>query len=503
MPPTTKKQQQTNRDNRATKPTNPVAERRAQTRKQREEARQRLVLQVTGVAIGLALLVALAGAIYQFVWLPNQTVAQVNSTILSRNGYWEERRLALARDVVQNLQLIEMFAGQDFADQFRSQPAIANQQVLTLKSADLDQATLSNWRDTQLTEQGAMAMNIMVNDDEVAQLIVQRLNEFLPPPMLDLSATATPEATAEPTAEPTSAPVADGEPTATATTAPTATPEPTPSIAEAQADFPRIMTEIYSRFREIVVLYSQEPALTQEDFEKALKAQYRKELLQTRIKEQLVPEASFTPSTEPTSLSASQILLKVDVPEGASDDEKEKLFADRLAEAQRIVQELKSGADFAELAEQYSEDEGSKENGGALGSFSPDGVNENGAHYAPEFVAAARELEVDQISDPVRTQFGWHIIKLTNRVVPSAEEQLSSARTKAFDEWMAQQRSQATIKIENEPTATIVVPTTPPAPTTPPTFVPGPPTAIPTVTPDPSLEEELEIEVEPTATPES
>lgn len=499
MPPTTKKPQQTDRNNRAIKSTtNPVAERRAQTRKQREEARQRLVLQVTGVAIGLALLVALGGAIYQFLWLPNQTVAQVNSATLSRNGYWEERRLALARDVVQNLQLVEMFSGQEFADQFRSQPAIANQQIQTLKSSELDQATLSNWRDTQLTEQGAAAMNIMVNDDEVAQLIVERLGEFLPPPKLDLSQTT---ATPEPSAEPTSDPAAAAEQAEVSPTiAPTSTPKPTPSIQEAQADLPRVMSEINSRFREIVALYSQEPALTQDDFQKALMAQYRKELLQTKIKEQLVPETGFSASTEPTSLSASQILLKVEVPEGASDADKDKLFNERLAEAQKIVQELRNGGDFAELAAQYSEDEGSKENGGALGSFSPDGINENGAHYAPEFVAAANALEVDQISEPVRTQFGWHIIKLTNRVVPSVEEQLSSARTKAFDEWMAQQRSQASIKIENEPTPTTVVPTTPPAPTTPPTFVPGPPTSVPVEEPELDLEDGLDIEVEPTAT---
>jgi hypothetical protein len=490
MPPTTNKPQQTDRNSRAVKSPNPVAERRAQTRKQREEARQRLVLQVTGVAIGLALLVAIGGAIYQFLWLPNQTIAQVNNATLSRNGYWEERRLALARDVVQNLQLIDMFGDQEFAQQFRSQPAVANQQVLTLKSSELDQATLSNWRDTQLTEQGAAAMNISVSDDEVAQLIVQRMGDFLPPPMLSSTDTVSDSASVEPTA----VPAAEGEAALEPTVGPTSTPAPTPDVAKAQADLPNIFVEINSRFRESVSEYAQEPALTQADFEQALKGQYRKELLQTKIKEQLLPESAFTPSTDPTSLSASQIFLKVDVPEGASDADKDKLFNERLPEAQKIYQELQDGGDFAELVEQYSEDAGSKENGGSLGAFSAEGVNENGANYAPEFVAAALALEVDQISEPVRTLFGWHIIKLTNKIMPSAEEQLSSERTKAFDEWMAQQRSQASIKIENAPSPTTVMPTTPPAPTVPPTFVAGPPTAIPVPTTDPTLEEGLEVE---------
>jgi peptidyl-prolyl cis-trans isomerase C len=77
------------------------------------------------------------------------------------------------------------------------------------------------------------------------------------------------------------------------------------------------------------------------------------------------------------------------------------------AEAKDIIAELKKGADFATLAKQKSKDPGAAE-GGDLGFFTKD-------QMVPEFSEVAFKLDKGQISDPVHTQFGWHVILVEDK----------------------------------------------------------------------------------------
>ena len=76
-------------------------------------------------------------------------------------------------------------------------------------------------------------------------------------------------------------------------------------------------------------------------------------------------------------------------------------------EAKAIVAELKNGADFAALAKEKSKDPGAAD-GGDLGYFTKD-------QMVPEFSEVAFKLDKGQLSDPVKTQFGWHIIKVEDK----------------------------------------------------------------------------------------
>ncbi len=76
-------------------------------------------------------------------------------------------------------------------------------------------------------------------------------------------------------------------------------------------------------------------------------------------------------------------------------------------EAKAIEAQLKKGADFAALAKEKSKDPGAAE-GGDLGWFTKD-------QMVPEFAEVAFKLDKGQISDPVKTQFGWHIIKVEDK----------------------------------------------------------------------------------------
>src|SRR3954469_872891 len=86
-------------------------------------------------------------------------------------------------------------------------------------------------------------------------------------------------------------------------------------------------------------------------------------------------------------------------------------------QAKKVEDDLKKGADFAELAKKTSKDPGAAD-GGDLGFFTKD-------QMVPEFSAVAFALEPGKISDPVKSQFGWHIIKVEekrNRQAPGFEQ---------------------------------------------------------------------------------
>ena len=95
-----------------------------------------------------------------------------------------------------------------------------------------------------------------------------------------------------------------------------------------------------------------------------------------------------------------------------------------LAEAVDLKQQLDNGSDFADIARQYSDDIASQETGGDLG-FAPKGT------FAPEFEAALDELAVGIVSEPVETQYGYHIIELLEtraRPVDTFEERAPRLR---------------------------------------------------------------------------
>lgn len=101
-----------------------------------------------------------------------------------------------------------------------------------------------------------------------------------------------------------------------------------------------------------------------------------------------------------------------------------------LARAQELRQEIENGADFAEVARRESADLGSAENGGALG------YNGRGVFVEP-FEDALFSLEKGQVSEPVRTEFGYHLIQLEDvreTEVPSLAEVADDLRQQVADE---------------------------------------------------------------------
>src|SRR5205807_7641190 len=128
--------------------------------------------------------------------------------------------------------------------------------------------------------------------------------------------------------------------------------------------------------------------------------------------------------TTPEQVRASHILLKT---EGKDD-------AAVKGKAEEILKRAKAGADFAELAKKNSEDEASAKQGGDLDYFGK-------GRMVPEFDQAAFSMEPGAISDLVKTQYGYHIIKLVDKKA-AATRALPEVRQQIADQ-LAYERAQA------------------------------------------------------------
>jgi len=140
---------------------------------------------------------------------------------------------------------------------------------------------------------------------------------------------------------------------------------------------------------------------------------------------------------EPATLVVSHAGESHDIDVKAAFDS-EKAFEAARVEIEKIQQQLKDGANFADLAKKFSQDTGSAEKGGDLGEFA------RGAMVKP-FEDAAFSTAVGKITDPVKSQFGYHLIKVEGKV---------AEKVRPFEEVKAElaaemQAMQAEIKAES------------------------------------------------------
>ncbi len=136
-------------------------------------------------------------------------------------------------------------------------------------------------------------------------------------------------------------------------------------------------------------------------------------------------------------------------------DEKEQVKASHIlvedeATANKIKEELDNGKDFAELAKEYSTDTSNADNGGDLGYFGK-------GEMAEEFEKAAFALGSGAVSEPVKTEFGYHIIKLVDKKAAKAakfddhkdeiKELLFDQRIQAeYPNWLEEKKAEYEIK---------------------------------------------------------
>ncbi|MFW6282404.1 MAG: peptidylprolyl isomerase [bacterium] len=129
------------------------------------------------------------------------------------------------------------------------------------------------------------------------------------------------------------------------------------------------------------------------------------------------------------------------------------ILLDTEEEAEDIIEQLETGADFSDLAEEYSTDQGSASQGGSLGFFEKNG------QMIPEFAEAAFDLEIGEISNPVESQYGYHVIKVTDKkeagvqslteVKDNIEQNLlNSKQQQVWEEYVEEIKDEAEIEIK-------------------------------------------------------
>jgi peptidyl-prolyl cis-trans isomerase C len=154
-----------------------------------------------------------------------------------------------------------------------------------------------------------------------------------------------------------------------------------------------------------------------DDFKRKLEFDRRKLLMQALLdstgKQALTDDAMHKVYDEAVKqmgdeqeVHARHILIRA----AANDEKASKAAEDKI---KAIIARLKKGEDFAKVASEVTEDPSGKANGGDLGYFTKD-------QMVPEFSTVAFKLDKGQISDPVKTQFGWHVIKVEDKRVKPA-----------------------------------------------------------------------------------
>lgn len=183
-------------------------------------------------------------------------------------------------------------------------------------------------------------------------------------------------------------------------------------------------------------------------FNKLLKAQggFSVDDLKRTIKEEIVSQrmiskirggVTITPD-DLREIRTQHILISTMGPKAKKQNDAKKT-------AEELLDKINKGADFAALAEEYSDDPGSAKNGGDLGFFKKSAM-------VKEFSDAAYALKPGQVSGIVKTAYGYHIIKMNeSRVIGNAnrDQLLKEKQDNAFQMWVISLKAKAKISIEN------------------------------------------------------
>ena len=175
--------------------------------------------------------------------------------------------------------------------------------------------------------------------------------------------------------------------------------------------------------------------------ETQIKSDLRAQILSEKVYNKVTADVKVTPA----DIEAYYKAHKSDYSQAASRDVRHILVNNKKL-ADQLESQLKGGADFAKLAKKYSKDPGSAANGGKL-------TVSKGQTVAP-FDKVAFTLKTNEISPPVHTQYGWHIIQALSAVKPAKQTPLKEVsdsiktnllqtkKTDAMNKWVADMKKQ-------------------------------------------------------------
>lgn len=398
--------------------------------------RQERIIWISAIVLAVVVVGIVAyGILADTVLVPYRAVAKVNGDSIRAGDFQKQvklQRLQLVNQFNQYYQFAQMFGAADpFSDPNFGQTLQQIYQQLNTPTS-VGQIVVDYMIEDALIRQEAARRGITVSTDEIDKAMQEGLGYYAdgtptPAPTVMPFATSTlnPTALAIVTITPTATPVT---PTATATLEPDVTPTETPTLAPTATTGPTstplptatpYTLEGYQvAFDEQFSFLSEKTGMTRDDYRKF----YEGFLLRDKLLEEVTKELE----TSQEKAWARHILV--------ADESLAKL----------IVERARNGDDFAKLAAEFSIDTSNKDQGGDLGWFG------KGMMVAP-FEEAVFSLPIGQISDPVQTQFGWHIIQVIDRqVVPLSDEELEQSKQTFFRSFLKELREKAEITIDDD-----------------------------------------------------
>jgi peptidyl-prolyl cis-trans isomerase D len=389
----------------------------------RQERERRQTRLIVGIAIAGILIVV---GLLAYGSIRYNIVADVNGVKIT-SGEWQER-VKFQRVQMINTYNQYSFYQQNFGFDYSQQ---IQQIVSILQSPEtVGQQVLDQMIDEVLIRQEAKKRGITVSTEEVEASIQENFNFFpngtpiptVTPTEFSLPTLTSQQLTLYPsTSIPTEVLTSTSEPTATldllVTSTPTATAAPaTPTLVPelpTESPTPYTLEGFKSEYADMLKNFK-----TYGISEETLQSVYEAQLLRQKLLDEVTKD---TPRTE-EQVWARHILVETE------------------KEAKDIYKRLKEGADFAELAKTSSKDTGSGVNGGDLGWFGK-------GQMVPEFEEAAFKLKVGEISEPVKSQFGYHIIQvLGHEDRPLDAAQYEQKKQTEFNDWLTVTREAATTK---------------------------------------------------------
>ena len=428
----------------STAPRNPVPTKKHLARQQKER-KYTLYIIIASIAVGVAVVgLLLYGLLQSSVFQPRQTVADVNGENISTGDWQAQTRFARA-NIISNatytLNMATQFNDTSYLSYFAQQ---LNQYKTQLDPQTISKQVLDQMVDNIIIEKEAEKLGVSVSDAEVDEAIQSAFGFYpngtptpqptlvinptstLNPLQLTLTApTATPVITATATSVPTSAATATAVPsleatpvvTSTGVVSPTATAGPTlvPTVVPTATPY----TE--EGFKQLYRERLDEFKTNYNVSESTIRSMFFYDLLRTKVQDAVLADL------EPTrpEVWARHILV-----------------ADELV-ANDLYDRIQAGEDFCALAADNSTDESNKFNCGDLGWF-PKG------QMVAAFEDAAFAMKPGDLSEPVQTEFGWHIIQVIGSEVRSiSETDFSSLKQTKFTEWLDAKRSEYEINIRD------------------------------------------------------
>lgn len=411
-----------------------IDEQRELTRKEvriraRDRERNRKLFLGVGIALGLALLFIIVGAIMEFAVQPNSVVATVGENKIITKEY--RRRVLLQQNqLLEQLTQLRLFEQQFGGGGFFAQQISQIESTLT-SPLTLGGQVLNQMIDEKVILQEAAKRGIMVSDDEVNETLREEIATrfgYVTEPQATETVEANANATVTATAStPTATQTIDISSPITATVTPLPTAIPLPILSD--TDYDERLEERFDQLQDVA-------GLSIEQYREIIRAQLLSEKLAEVIGEEQV-------SGTEEQVNARHILLRPRDPTPTPTELPEDAPMPTLTDGPRTreetlteIQELRrriveDGEDFTEIAAEYSDDASNAASGGDLGWFGP-------GRMVPEFEEAAFSLEIREVSEPISTTFGYHLIEVLEKDSerPKEESALEQERRQAYQNWL-------------------------------------------------------------------